>query len=332
MHRLKHALAAGLIVISRGETLYHLALVYLHDGRKWPLILAANPALRDPHRVPVGFRIRIPGLAPPVPRRFTVVRRTNRGKPIARPKRNMIRHSRARVPALPATPVVHHAVPRVHRPTRSLVPATMSVRPARQQPFHPDPWLAAGLSLAIPGSGQLYERHFRRGLVELGIAGMLLYGGAWLQDHDQPRASSPFWIGLGTLSLASAGDAYLVGTTGRGLDVWARDDLDRYVLPHHTDPWIDAGASLIFPGLGEVVLGDQARGWKVAAAGAGFLAYATYFQTQGPLWLAVPGWIAFTGLALWSPVDAYLDALRHRPQVSAATPSGTVPARPAGAP
>src|SRR4051794_32069516 len=49
----------GIHTVRPGDTLEQLAEQYLGASRRWPEIAKLNPEIRDPRRLPPGFRLRI---------------------------------------------------------------------------------------------------------------------------------------------------------------------------------------------------------------------------------------------------------------------------------
>lgn len=72
----------------------------------------------------------------------------------------------------------------------------------------PNPWLAAGFSLALPGAGQAYAGDWQRGAMFLGTA-VLLWGIAWGLRDSNPTLGNALGIGLLGISIAAPLDAYL---------------------------------------------------------------------------------------------------------------------------
>jgi len=57
-------------IIVKGETLWHLAVVYYNDGHKWPEIQKVNGGI-DPKKLSIGQEILIPDLGGTSSYRFT---------------------------------------------------------------------------------------------------------------------------------------------------------------------------------------------------------------------------------------------------------------------
>lgn len=74
------------------------------------------------------------------------------------------------------------------------------------------------------------------------------------------------------------------------------------------NPWLAAGASTLFPGAGQALLGDWARGGIYAGAAALLYGSALYGLSSNDSTLARTSSYALLGLSLVSPLDAFLMA------------------------
>lgn len=70
----------------------------------------------------------------------------------------------------------------------------------------PNPWLAAGLSLLIPGTGQAYLGDWPRGALFLGSSALLWGLALGLRDSN-PTLGNAFGVGLLGISIAAPLDA-----------------------------------------------------------------------------------------------------------------------------
>ncbi|GEM_PF-4064778 len=77
---------------------------------------------------------------------------------------------------------------------------------------HTPPWLAAGLSAVLPGTGQLYAGALWPGLAHLGLNGALLGLGVYAQSMGQSNVVLGCGVGMLALNVYSAWDAFGVAS------------------------------------------------------------------------------------------------------------------------
>jgi hypothetical protein len=77
---------------------------------------------------------------------------------------------------------------------------------------HTPPWLAAGLSAVLPGTGQLYAGALWPGLAHLGLNGALLGLGVYAQSMGQSNVVLGCGAGMLALNVYSAWDAFGVAS------------------------------------------------------------------------------------------------------------------------
>jgi len=159
------------------------------------------------------------------------------------------------------------------------------------------PWLAAALSLLLPGLGQFAAGRRFRGLAWLLASGGALAGFLWwiLDPVRSNVAEAGFWlIALGAAELGSWVDAYWVARRAAG-------------APDPKSPEGALALSLFFPGLGHAYL--WARRWWLwpplalvcGLPGLLLMAVLALEEPPVPAWpawaLHWPGWAAFAASA-----------------------------------
>lgn len=181
-----------------------------------------------------------------------------------------------------------------------------------------DPWLAAGLSILVPGLGHAAAGRTLRGLVWLAAVIGSLAGFLWWilsPDRVSPYEAGGWVAAMGLAEIGNAVDAYRMAR---------RMPPQPQPLPAGRRPEPAATLSLIVPGLGQAYL--LCRRWwhwvlalPVCLAPAGFLMVAenlepgmlenpsaptgTGLPIRWPAWaMDWPGWLAFTASAALSAV------------------------------